>query len=368
MTACAPDRDVSLDHSVRLADLDRIARGAPAEWFKHCVKNTFRKVASLRQAAKYAGYASADDAVLLDQAITNLKTTGVIEYSGEYGAELTTFLPFVFWLKTQGLLDQRRVITYPGMRPYYYFLEDGEYAERPGPRGVTHIKDRVWPTNSTWHATRKTWHVMPDYRQRYASQGLTFRRPVVFIQNKLTVEFSRGPINYIPISCLERLLTLTAPNFDVVYSRPGAAPIAEGYTVDLNEFCDYPDLSAIRRFDHVLELEDYCAKTGADYNLTKLEMMAKSRVFVAVQGGGTHLMAYFGNSLLLLLHYFGFEYPHAYAFGPYKFLAEPSPLLLLARRHKHFERAIELIGSIRPDGDELWVDRSALRTVSQLRF
>jgi len=189
----------------------------------------------------------------------------------------------------------------------------------------------------------------------------------MFIQNKLTVEYDRGPINYIPIACLERLLVLTAPYFDVVYSRPGSAPVGEGYTVDRNDFCDYPDLSVVRRFDHVLELEAFCVKTGADYNLTKLEMMAKSRVFVAVQGGGSHLMAYFGNSLLLLLHYYGLEYPHAYAHGPYKFLSNPAPLLLLARRHKHFERAIEAIGSIRPQGDELWLDRSALGIVGRLR-
>jgi len=351
-----------------LADLDAaVVRHATGEWLTQGFKAAARKVASLRQAAKYAGYASAQDAVLLERAIASLKSTGLIEYTGEYGAELTTFLPFVFWLKTQGLLEQRRVITYPGMRPYYYFLEDSEFGERPGPRVATHIKDREWPTNSTWHATRKPWHVLPDYRRRYASQGLMFRRPVVFIQNKLTVEYDRGPINYIPIDCLQRLLELTAPYFDVVYSRPGSARVGEGYTVDRNDFCDYPDLSVVRRFDHALELEAYCARTGADYNLTKLEMMAKSRLFVAVQGGGTHLMAYFGGSLLLLLHYYGLEYPHAYAHGPYKFLSSPAPLLLLARRHKDFERAIEAIGSIRPQGDELWLDRRALGLVGRLR-
>ena len=65
-----------------------------------------------------------DDAALLAAALHRLKTTGAIEYTGEYGAELTTFLPFAFWLKTQGLLSGRRVVTYRGMRPYYYFLED----------------------------------------------------------------------------------------------------------------------------------------------------------------------------------------------------------------------------------------------------
>jgi hypothetical protein len=69
-----------------------------------------------------------------------------------------------------------------------------------------------------------------------------------------------------------------------------------------------------------------------------------------------------------MLHKFGLEYPHAYARGPYKFLATPPPVLLLARRQTHFDRAVELIGSIRPRGDDLWLDRGALKTARQLRF
>ena len=79
---------------------------------------------------------AANDRQLLDSAIARLRETGEIVYTGEFGAEIITFVPFIFWLKTRGMLSGRRVLTYAGMRPYYYFLDDAEYTEQSG--------DRAW--------------------------------------------------------------------------------------------------------------------------------------------------------------------------------------------------------------------------------
>jgi hypothetical protein len=353
---------------VRLGDVAReLDKLGSLAGLKYGVRDAWRRAKARDNGAKRAKFIGADDVALLQHATARLKATGQIEYTGEYGAELTTFVPFAFWLKTQGLLAGRRVLSYGGMRPYYYFLEDDEFAEKPDARHFLDTRLRDWPTASTWHATRQAWHVMPDYRARYRSQGASFPRPVLFVQNKFEVEDSRGPINYLPVQALDKLFERTADRFDVVYSRPRALPRASGYTADDNDDCDYPDLQVARRYGHVTVLEDLCRQTGAPYNLTKLEILAKSRLFVGVQGGGAHLLACFGDSLLLLLHYFGNEFPHAYALGPYKYLATPAPLLLLARRHWHFERGVELIGAMRPGGDDLWLDRETLPTVRRLR-
>jgi hypothetical protein len=50
-------------------------------------------------------------------------------------------------------------------------------------------------------------------------------------------------------------------------------------------------------------LEDDCADEALAYNSAKLKILAKWRLFVAVQGGGAHLLACFGCSVLLLLEY-----------------------------------------------------------------
>lgn len=284
---------------------------------------------------------------LLDSAIARLRETGEIAYEGEFGAEITTFIPFVVWLKTRGMLSGRRVRTYAGMRAYYYFLDDAEYAEQSGERAWLPPDQRAWPSNSSYTATRQEWHRMPDYRARYAGEGMRFERPVLFIQNKFCVEWGEGPINYLPLKALERLFALAGEQFDVVYSRPRAMGGRDDYAADDNSDCDYPDLSMARRFPSVLVLEDYVAANGLDYNRTKLQIAAKAHLFVAVQGGGAHLLACFGDSLLLLLHRVGDEYPHCYAAGPYTYLADPPPLLLIARDTAPLMRGIDLVAEAR---------------------
>jgi hypothetical protein len=293
------------------------------------------------------------DQALLEHALLGLEAGGAIEYTGEFGAEIATFVPFALWLKREGRLAGRRVITYRGMRPYYYFLGDDEFEEKAGPRAWLPVEDRGWPSRSTYSATRQAWHAMPDYRSRYAGQGMEFDRSVLFIQNKFTVEWGRGPINYLPLDPLARLFELTAERFDIVYSRPRSLGTDVGYSSDHNSHCDYPDLEIARRFKHVRILEDLCAATGDDYNQTKLEILAKSHLFVAAQGGGAHLLACFGDSLLLLLHLQGEEYPHAYAAGPYKYLAANPPILLLARDHDQFVLGVELMGAVQVEGKGL---------------
>jgi hypothetical protein len=304
----------------------------------------------------------------LTRAIERLEATGEIEYAGEFGAEITTFIPFAFWLKTQGLLAGRRVVTHAGMEPYYYFLGPDEYCEKSGPRRWVPTDERGWPTNSTYTATRRPWHVMPDYRARYRAQGRPFERPVLFIQNKFTVEWDVGPINYLPLWALKGLLHVAAERFDIVYSRPRPLVGAGGYTPDANHHCDYPDLALVRSFGEVLILEDFCAETGAPYNLTKLEILAKSHVFAAVQGGGAHLLACFGNSLMLLLHREGEEHPHAYASGPYKYLSTPAPVLMLAQGREALIEGLNVIGGTRVEGGQVQVDSGVMPALKTLRI
>lgn len=310
---------------------------------------------------------AAADAVLLEQSLERLRQTGFIEYSGEFGCEITTFIPFVCWLKHEGLLAGRRVTSYAGMRPYYYFLDPGEFQEKPGARQWLPPEERGWPSASTYTATRERWHRMPDYRNHYRDHGPRFKRPVLFIQNKFTVEWQRGPLNYLPLDQLEELLANSAGRFDVVYSRPRRLRGETGYVEDQNDHCNYPDLPLVRRHG-VLVLEDLCERDGLDYNQAKLGILAQSRFFVAVQGGGAHLLACFGDSLMLLLHREGEEYPHAYRQGPYKYLSNPPPMLMLARNHVDFARGIEVFKGLRQENGGFRLGAAELATLDTMRI
>ena len=139
------------------------------------------------------------------------------------------------------------------------------------------------------------------------------------------------------------------------------------YVTDENSFCDYPDLPLVRGREGVLVLEDHCEATGADYNLTKLQILARTHHFAAVQGGGAHLLAYFGQSALLLLHLKGEEFPHAYQAGPYRYLAEPAPMLLLARDNPSFRSAVPVLAQCRREGGAMTVPGSFQPVVDALR-
>jgi len=287
-----------------------------------------------------------------------------LEYTGEFGPEITTFIPFVAWLKQEGHLSGCRIVTYAGMRPYYFFLQDSEFTGKIEPRRWVPDAQRFWPSNSTYTATASPWHVYPDYRQHFRQAGRQFQRPVLFIQNKFTVEWGEGPVNYIPLKSLHRLLHLTADKFDVVYSRPRER--AAGYSADDNPPCDYPDHAITRQFTHVIDFEEDCRANARNYNQAKLEVLAKSHLFVAAQGGGAHLLACFGDSLLLLLHNAGEEYPHAYQHGPYKYLSAPPPRLLVAQDTDEFQSGVEVIGHAQIQDSKLLLPASAMDVVKKL--
>jgi hypothetical protein len=208
------------------------------------------------------------------------------------------------------------------------------------------VGKRDWPTNSTYTATQQRWHLMPDYRAQYRDKGRTFARPVLFIQNKFAIEWKQGPYNFLPLNTLALLLEKASGQFDIVYSRPRAFTRDVGFSHDDGAYCEYPDLAVVKRFSNVAILEELCDQTGAPYNQTKLEILAKSNFFVAVQGGGTHLLACFGNSLMLLLHTRGDEYPHAYRSGAYKYLSNPPPVILLADGYNKMAAGIDLLCSV----------------------
>ncbi|MEM0911379.1 MAG: hypothetical protein AAGJ37_10420 [Pseudomonadota bacterium] len=286
----------------------------------------------------------------VDKSLTLIEEQGFLEYTGEYGPEITTFIPFVAWLKQEGYLSGKKIVTYSGMKPYYFFLADSEYEEKAESRKYVPEPERYWPNNQTGTARACRWHRYPDFREHYAKSDLTFDKPVIFIQNKFTVEWDIGPVHFLPIAPLDELLHLTKNRFTIVYSRPRSS--YKGYSSDRNHPCEYPDRRFTDRHSHVIDFEKECERQGRNYNQFKLEILARSQIYVGVQGGSSHVLACFKNSVLLLLHQEhgnGQEYPFAYANGPYKYLSDPAPTLLVARNNKDFAEAARCIGRTKVD-------------------
>ena len=72
----------------------------------------------------------------------NRNFPNTVEYTGEFGPELVLFLPFINWLSASGLLKNRRVKTYKGMRSFYDCFECVEIIEKDEPRRYIFPEDR----------------------------------------------------------------------------------------------------------------------------------------------------------------------------------------------------------------------------------
>ena len=297
------------------------------------------------------------DRARVDECCSRLDEDGYLEYTGEYGPEVISFVPFVAWLKKSGRLEGRRILSYKGMRPYYFFLGDGEFAEKDERRSWLKYDKRFWPSSVTHLGEPCPWHLYPDYRARYQNQGLEFPRPLIFVQNKFAVEWGVGPINYIPLNILDRFLEQTRDTYSVVYSRPRGN--SSGYSEDSNNFCDFPDQRIIEKYAHVTCLEDLAS--GREYNSVKLEVLAKTSICITTHGGGSHILAAFPHSLMLIfdneaadcVSKIGKDYLRTYREGPYTYMADPAPKIWVARDYLTLARAMLVIGSSTPENGML---------------
>lgn len=224
-----------------------------------------------------------------------------LPFYGEYGMELVCYLPFIRYLHESNQLSYRKVETYFGMRPYYHFLNMDNFYERKEQRIYLKPIYRIPTPNLNEHGARKSeFECYKDYRSQ---NQLSAEKETVFIQNKFTVEWMKGPINYLPLIFLHYLFSTYAEKYNFIYSRPGLKT-NETYSVDENTFCDYPDLSVVRQYG-VTVFEEYCE--NKNYNQEKIELLSKTKKIISVQGGGSYIFPMYSNSDIFILHIEGDE-------------------------------------------------------------
>jgi hypothetical protein len=258
-----------------------------------------------------------------------------LDFAGEFGAELNSFVPFVYWLHQAGLMAGRRIGTYRGMRPFYFFLGPGQIAERDGPRRYVAPSQRpAWlPTRNDHVARRGPFEMFPDYRSAYRDGRFDVDRPLLVVHNKVTPEWDRPPVNVISLPVLDRLFAALAADFHVVYLRPGLLGTPDGYSVDHQRDLPFDDLALLRRHPEV-ELFDELAAALAHampYNEAKLRLYAHADFHITVQGGNAHLLSMFPGGMVAILHRAGQEIRHSYAHGHFSYAANPRPRWLICR-------------------------------------
>ena len=307
-----------------------------------------------------------------DELVSQLPDT--LEYSGEFGPELVCFVPFIHWLHLQGHLKHRRVVSYAGMRPFYYFLNEANYAERAEKRKYIPSQDRprYWPNRGELLAQPSPFAQFPDYRRIYGGRfGRDFDKPILVIHNKHCDEWDIGPINFMSIETLDRLFTVLKQKFQIIYFREGFGSIdlgKLGYSADHNVPFPFDDEALLRRHPEVIAFEQLAAagRSRTSYNEVKLTIFADCKNFISSQGGGAHMIAMFSDSVLVILHRAGYELRGTYVDGFYRFAANPPPVLLVTRNSQQLEEAAGIF-QCRQDAKDVAMPPEAVRLIEKFR-
>lgn len=290
-----------------------------------------------------------------DEAPCDLDVPRRLDFAGEFGAEINSFIPFVHFLHRSGRMAGRVVTTYAGMRAFYFFLDDRQIEFRDEPRRYVPPALRpAWLPNRDDHATiRSPFEVFPDYRARFRSGMFAADRPLLVVHNKVTPEWGQAPVNMLPLDLLDRIFGMLGRWFRIVYLRPGMRGTPPGYSVDHQPDLPFDDLAVLRGHPDVVmfdELSEAFAP-ALSYNEVKLRLYADAHFHITVQGGNAHLLSLFKGGMVAVFHRAGQEIFHSYAHGHFSYAAAPPPLWLICRDTAALLRGVTLFPQARLSGD-----------------
>lgn len=230
----------------------------------------------------------------------------VLEYTGEYGIEVATFVPFIHYLKKTVLLDLK-VITYKGMAPYYYFLEDYELAFKDqcrywiSPDFRMFLPPHIRDDDKLFKECPYVPQMMspPNFYEKYIQYPKLFQdnRPIFVIQNKYNSEWGGPPRNYFDLEILVKIIENLKNMFRIVYIRSNDIRLAE-YSHDDNEEMSLQlyDKELIREMfrNDVILYEDLLRQyTSYDFNKLKCILLAQAAYTLSTIGGFNFFDAYF---------------------------------------------------------------------------
>ena len=244
----------------------------------------------------------------------------------EFGCEVVLYIPYYFYLFTHHLWFGNKVRVCKGMRPYYYFLPD-ECVEEVSSisRRFIPYENRPLPfSNKCEHQHRfdiKAWSP-PPYKTQFHNSNFDHwitTKPFLVIQNKYNREWGKKnhpPANTIPLPTLISLFQNLSTKYHIVYVRPTPRRLHSNLSYSWDHNTDVPwnedfdwiekhnDIQKERKDDgYIFSLEEilkWPCYQHKGYNEVKLELFSICNNYISVQGGGSFLIAYFAEKLLML--------------------------------------------------------------------
>lgn len=295
-----------------------------------------------------------------------------LEFSGEFGSEIALFIPFLRFLDRYDCLLDRKIITYSGMEIFYRAsqlpIPDIKYEKRKFLYSHELMPWLpIWNIHSYNNGIKSIFHDFPNYRNYFESIDLDVNsyfkdeRPLIIIFNKVVEEWSSFPINYFDANDLTQIFNTLKEKYNLIYCHHDLIKInKKEYSEDHNEkpnkvnklkrikskFVNRKIFSERSNILNVLNKQssnnfitiqsiynDPKIKSKYTYNELQCKLISLSNDFISIQGGGSLLLAAFGDCNLHILHKRGSEYPDSYFKGYYRFIA-PKPANIFVYKQK----------------------------------
>ena len=145
-----------------------------------------------------------------------------LDVINEFGNEVCLYVPYYYYLHQNGLMFDNKIVTYKGMKPYYYFMKPENVIEKDRQRKYVDKHHRPLLVNNdeyVWDFDRRYW-LSPPYKSHYKNNVFIYNKPLLIIHNKYNIEWDKRPINFINEETLDKILTMLVDKYQIVYIRP----------------------------------------------------------------------------------------------------------------------------------------------------
>lgn len=227
-------------------------------------------------------------------------------YTGNYSKEIGVFIPFVYYLKSNNLLCNTKVISYTGMRAYYFFLNDNEYQERNENREAAKYDWFLPDTLKDFqYQIKPEYFTPPNFYEQYKDKLGGIAKPIIVIQNKYKTFYNNNaqqlPTNYFDLEELQYMFEALQDKFQIIYIRSDEyfKTILSNKTIHISY--DLGDKEMIQEmYSKIITLESFLKNNPRlDINIAKCIIEAAASATISTIGGFNVFDAYFPSKHII---------------------------------------------------------------------
>eukprot|EP00271_Cylindrocystis_brebissonii_P000736 TRINITY_DN1095_c0_g2_i1.p1 TRINITY_DN1095_c0_g2~~TRINITY_DN1095_c0_g2_i1.p1 ORF type:complete len:480 (-),score=23.60 TRINITY_DN1095_c0_g2_i1:25-1464(-) len=242
-----------------------------------------------------------------------------IFFQGEFGYELLAVLPFAYFHFLHETLGTTRSCGDKSTALLYWFSERHTHVEGCARSDEKNdLREFKWINGLHRSAVPRQWYPPPiasHFREWGKLWNIPLYSKLVIISNKLSNEWSKGPVNIIDLTALKSIVQMYVNSgFHVIYNRAGNAIMEDEWQLSSDPSFRFDDYKVIRKMrlkepcrSRVRLTQDIAAEhPELSFNEVQFRLMARCKCFVSVQGGNSIVSSYFGGTNIIFARR-GFE-------------------------------------------------------------